>query len=191
MLLIASSENGLIPLKLKKEVMSFFKQSSVLNAQIFLNSLLESMKIDCSISPGLMTALLNGSFLWSSSLTPSGFASSVISSSDVTHSDILHKGIVFDYSTKHSMSSQSLEKLTKTQVLFPTSIEASIERFKAIHALAELFFQKGSLPQQGIKKFTNLCIDNKNLIRTKHYLDDIFIAKLHFSFNDRLNQWLH
>ena len=173
MLLMASSEKGIVPLELNKEAMAFFKQSSILNAQIFLNSHLEALQIDCTVSPGLTTALLNGSFLWSNSLTPSGLSSSVIVSSDIIRFDTLHEGIVLDYSTKHEMTSHSLEKLTKTQVLFPTSIEASIERFRAIHALIELFFSKGSLPQQGVKKFTNLCIDNKNLLRTKFYLDEM------------------
>jgi hypothetical protein len=88
-------------------------------------------------------------------------------SSDVIWLDTLHKGIVLNYSTKHEMTSQSFEKLTKTQVLFPMLIEPSKDRFRAIHALIELFFSKGSLPQQGVKKFTNMCIDNKNLLCTK------------------------
>ena len=63
MLLVASSQPGVIDMELNDTAMEFFKQSSVLNAQIFLNSHLESLKIDCSISSGLTTSLLNGSFL--------------------------------------------------------------------------------------------------------------------------------
>ena len=70
------------------------------------------------------------------------------------------------------------------------SMEASIKRFKAFHALVELFFGKGSLPQQGVKKFVNLINDNKHILRTQQYLDDMFISKIHFMFDHRMNQWL-
>ena len=123
MLLVASSQPGVIDMELNDTAMEFFKQSSVLNTQIFLNSHLESLKIDCSISSGFTTSLLNGSFVWSTSLTPSGLVSSVITSSDIIQSDTLQEGIISDYSTKHEMSNKSLEKLTKTQILFPTNIE--------------------------------------------------------------------
>ena len=190
MLLNASSQGAVMPLELNSVAMEFFSQSSVLNAQIFLNSHLEALKIECSVSTALTNSLMHGSFLWANSLTPSGLASSVITSSDIIRQDTLQEGIVLDYSTKYEMSSQSLQKLTKTQVLFPTSVEASIERIRALHALVELFFDQGSLLQQGLKKFINSCLDNKNLFRTKQFLDDMFIPKLHFMLDDRLNKWL-
>ena len=191
LLLIASSvqQEG-IPVELNDQAMEFFNQSSVLNAQIFLNSHLDSLQIECTISSALTSLLMHGTFLWTNSLTPSGLALSVIMSNDILRNNLLQEGIVLDYSTKHEMSNQSLAKLTKTQVLFPTTIEASIERFKAIHALVELCFGQNSFPQQGIRKFINNCIDNKNVLRTKYFLDDMFISKLHFMFDDRLNKWL-
>ena len=170
--------------------MEFFSQSSVLNAQIYLNSHLESLKIECSVSSALTTSLMHGSLLWASSLTPSGLASSVISSLDIIRNDILQEGIILDYSTKHEMSSKSLEKLTKTQILFPSDIDSSIERLRALQALVELFFGALSFPSQGLKKLVHLCSDHKRLLRTKNYLDEMFIPKLHFTVDDRLNQWL-
>ena len=136
LLLIGSSvqQEG-IPVELNDQAMEFFNQSSVLNVQIFLNSHLDSLQIECTISSALTSLLMHGTFLWTNSLTPSGLASSVIMSNDILRNNLLQEGIVLDYSTKHEMSNQSLAKLTKTQVLFPTTIEASIERFKAIHAL--------------------------------------------------------
>ena len=44
MLLIASSHGEVLPMELNDQAMEFFNQSSVLNAQIFLNSHLESLK---------------------------------------------------------------------------------------------------------------------------------------------------
>ena len=190
MLLIASSQGEVVPGELGKPAMEFFQQSSVLNAQIFLNSFLESERIECAVSSALTTALMHGSFLWASSLTPSGLASSVISSLDIIRTDTLHEGIVLDYSTRHEMTSNSLEKLTKTQILFPTDVDASIERLRALEALVRLFLGKISIAQQGLKRLVNLCLDNKQLLKTKNYLDEMFIPKLHFSVDDRLNQWL-
>ena len=128
LLLVASSQGEALPPDLNKEALDFFSQSSVLNAQIFLNSLLDSLKIECSISSALTTSLMHGSFLWASTLTPSGLASSVISSIDIIRTDALQEGIILDYSTRHEISSKSLEKLTRTQILYPATIEASIER---------------------------------------------------------------
>jgi hypothetical protein len=191
MLLVASSHGEVVPTELNEQAMEFFNQSSVLNAQIFLNSHLEALKIDCSISSALTTSLMHGSFLWSSSLTPSGLASLVITSSDIIGTDTLQEGIVLDYSTKHEMSNNSLNKLTKTQILVPTNVDTSIERFKAIHAVIELILGRGSLPQQGAKKFLNQVIDNKQILRSQQFLDEMFISKLHFTFDHRLNQWLN
>jgi hypothetical protein len=190
MLLIAASQGEVIPTELNKEAMEFFNQNSVLNAQIFLNSHLESERIECSVSTALTTSLMHGSFLWSSSLTPSGLASSVISSLDIIRFDTLQEGIILDYSTKHEMSASSLAKLTKTQVLFPQDIDSSIERLRALESLVRLFFGKISIAQQGLTRFVNLCIDNKQLLRTRQFLDEMFISKLHFTVDDRLNQWL-
>ena len=190
MLLVASSQGEAIPIELNHEAMEFFSQTSVLNAQIYLNSHLDSLKIECSISTALTTSLMHGCLLWTSSLTPSGLASSVISSLDIIRNDVLHEGIVLDYSTKHEMTSKSLEKLTKTQILFPADIEASIERLRAFHALVDLFFGSLSFPAQGLKKLIHLCSDHKRLLRTKLFLDEMFIAKMHFTVDDRLNQWL-
>ena len=191
MLLVASSQGEVVPSELSKEAMEFFAQSSVLHAQIFLNSLLESERIECSVSPAMTTSLMHGSFLWASALTPSGLAPSVISSLDFLANDTLQEGIVLDYSTKFEISSVSLQKLTKSQVLFPVDIEALIERLKALEVLVRLFFGHLSPAQQGLKRFINLCMDNKRLLKTKLYLDDMFIAKLIFAVDDRLNQWLH
>ena len=173
MLLVASSQGEAIPIDLNKDALDFFSQSSVLNAQIYLNSLLDSLKIECSASSALTTSLMHRSFLWASTLTPSGLASSVISSVDIIRTDALQEGIILDYSTKHEMSSKSLEKLTKTQILYPVTIDAAIERIRALHALVELFFGKLSFAEQGLKKLVNLCTDHKRLLRTKQYLGNI------------------
>ena len=126
MLCVAASQGDVVPTSLGPDAMEFFSQSSVLNAQIYLNSWLESERIECQVSSALATSLMHGSFLWASSITPSGLASSVITSLDTIRGDTLYEGIVLDYSTKHEMSASSLEKLMKTQILFPSDIESSI-----------------------------------------------------------------
>jgi hypothetical protein len=98
--------------------------------------------------------------------------------------------MVLDYSTKFEMSAVSLEKLTKSQVLFPSDTEGMIERLRALLALTKFFFSERSYPAQGLTYLVNHCIDNKMLLRTKSYLDNEFIAKFLCSVDDRLHQWL-
>ena len=54
MLLIAASQGEVVPTELPQDAMNFFTQSSVLHAQIFLNSMLEMERIDCSITPAMI-----------------------------------------------------------------------------------------------------------------------------------------
>ena len=66
------------------------------------------------------------------------------------HSDTLYQGMVLDYSTKFEMKSDSLEKLTKTHAKFPTDMEGTIERIRALTTLCKLFFGRKSFPAQGL-----------------------------------------
>ena len=120
MILVASSQNEATVAEVNPRAAEFFKCSSTLHAKVMLNSVLEEDQLECSISNAITTMLLHGSFLWSNSVTPSGLASSIITSEDFMRSDTLHEGLVLDYSTKFEIKSSSLEKLTKTQVRFPT-----------------------------------------------------------------------
>ena len=72
---------------------------------------------------------------------PSGLASSMISSNDIISNDMLYEGIVLDYSIKHYILDDSLDKLTKKQVLYPTDIESMIYRIDALTALVDLLQQ--------------------------------------------------
>jgi hypothetical protein len=190
MILVASSTGEATNAVYEQDAKEFFKATNVLNAQVLLNSELETAKLDCSVSPAMATALSHGGFLWSSPLTPSGFAASIIVSEGVLRTDTLYEGMVLDYSTKHDMSTTSLEKLTKTQVMYPSNIEAAVERIQAIQVLASYFFGRRSFISQGLTKLVNSCLDNKQLLRTKYYMDSQFIAKLIYAIDDRIYQWL-
>ena len=190
MLLVASSFGTVTCTHLNPDGLEFFSQSSSLHSQIFLNSYLEARDIDCSISSALATILMHGSFTWANAVTPSGLASSVISSKDIMNNDTLYEGIVLDYSIKHEITNESLSKLTKTKVLYPTDIEAMIQRLDALTALAELFFGDTSLIYKGLDELIYACRKNKTLLRRKLCLDDMFIPKFLYSVDDRVNQWL-
>ena len=105
MFLIAASTGGIIETEINEEAKMFFKQSSVLNAQIFLNSLFEAESLDASVSSAVTSSFMHGSLLWKDELTPSGLAASVLSSQDIIKSNLLEEGIVLDYSTKHEIIS--------------------------------------------------------------------------------------
>jgi len=190
MMLVASSIGNVQCTNLNPTGLDFFNQSSSLHAQIFLNSYLEARDIDCTISPALTTILMHGSFTWSNAVTPSGLASSVISSKDIMNNDTLYEGIVLDYTTKHEISGESLSKLTKTKILFPTDIEAMIQRLDALTSLAELFFGDTSTLHKGLDDLVFTCKKNKTLLRRKLCLDDMLIPKILYSVDDRIDQWL-
>ena len=141
MILVACSVSEVTILEYDAEGAAFFKSSSVLNAQVLLNSLLEAKSIDCSVSPALTSSLLLGSFLWKDSISPSGFASAVLSSESFIRSDTLHEGMILDYATKFDMSETSLTKLTKTQVVFPLDIEELTHRIRGFYVLSCCFFK--------------------------------------------------
>ena len=62
-------------------------------------------------------------FYGKKSLSPSGFAASVIVSKSIFCSDTLHEGMVLDHATKFDMSPISLDKLTKTKIVFPVDVD--------------------------------------------------------------------
>ena len=190
MILVATSTGEATNVNYEQEASEFFKATNILHAQVLLNSELESAKIDCTISPAMTTMLTHGGFLWSGPLTPSGFAASTIISEGVIRTDTLYEGMVLDYSTKHDMSATSLEKLTKTQVMFPTTIETAVERLQALQVLSAYFFGRRSFISQGLIKLVNSCLDNRQLLRTKLFMDRQFIAKLIYAIDDRIYQWL-
>ena len=190
MILIACSVSEVTVLEYDAEGAEFFKSSSILNAQVMLNSLLKTEGINCSVSTAMTSSLLLGSFLWKDSISPSGFASSVLSSESFIHSDTLQEGVILDYATKFDMSEKSLTKLTKMQVVFPTDVEELTHRLRGFYALSCFFFKKTGFISQGLKKLTNFCIDNKALLKTRVFLDEKFIAKFICAIDERIYQWL-
>ena len=190
MMLIASSRGSVVPSELNEEAQKFFKMQNFSKAQQYLESHLEAKGIECAIPTAVANLWLQGCLLWTNPLTPSGFAASVISSKDIIFNDSVHEGILLDFSTKHEISKNSLTKLTKTQVMYPSSIELMIERIEAILAFTILFFTERSYLSKGLNYLLTLCKSNRTLLRTKFYLDKTFIAKFIFLIDDRINKWL-
>ena len=103
-----------------------------MRAQQFLESLLESRNAKYINKTAVAKFLLNGWFLWLNPLTPSGLAASTISSKDIIFNNSIHEGILLNFSTKYEISKSSLSKLTKTQIMYPSSIELARERLEAL-----------------------------------------------------------
>ena len=85
--LVASSVTDATIDELNDQAKEFFKQNSILNAQIFLNSIFKEENLDISVSSDLISSLLNRSILWKDCLTPSSLASSVLSSDNIIKSN--------------------------------------------------------------------------------------------------------
>ena len=157
MVLIASSKGDVVNTELNGGAMEFFNQSTLLLVQIFLNSFLEARDIECTVSTALASILMHGRFLWLDAANPSGLASSVILSKDIINSDTLYNGIVLDYLIKHEISDDYLNKLTKTKVMYPTEIEATIHWQDALAALSGLFFGETSYLAKGLDELVVEC----------------------------------
>ena len=190
MILVAASTGEITDHEYSADAAEFFKASNTLHAQVMLNSLFETEGLDVSVSPAVATSFLYGSFLWRNALSPSGFAASVLTSEGVFRSDTLHDGMVLDFSTKFDMSQSSLNKLTKSHVVFPTDVEDTIQRLKGLRVLAIFFFKKSSYLSQGLTKVVNFCCDNKMIIRKHIHLDSKFIAKMICAVDERIYLWL-
>ena len=178
MILVASSQGEVTAMEINDQAKAFFKCANHLSANVMLNFLLETKQIDCSISTAMTQALVCGCLLWQNAITPSGFTASAIVSEDCIRNDTLHQGMVLDLSTKFEMSSESLEKLTKTNVAYPSTIEGLIERLRAIRELAVFFFNEMSHASQGLTSLTLKLMDNKSLLRAQSMVDDEFISKV-------------
>ena len=189
MILVASSQGEVTAMELNEQAIAFFKCPNQLSANVMLNCLLETKQIDCSISSAMTQALMCGCFLWRDAITPSGFASSAIMSEDSIRTDTLHQGMVLDLSTKFEMSKDSLEKLTKTNIAYPTTIEGLIKRLKALKELSIFFLTEYSYASQGLTLIVLKFMDNKPLLRARALVDDEFIPKVLCCIDDRVYQW--
>ena len=98
--------------------------------------------------------------------------------------------MVLELSTKFEMSTASLDKLTKTTIRYPATIEGLIERLRALKTLSCFFFNELSHAAQGLTSLTLKCMDNKALLRARSMVDEEFISKVICCVDDRLYQWL-
>ena len=190
MLLVASSVGQAMPSKLDDSAMEFFSQPNSMHAQLVLNSILETARLQVSVSPALATLFLSGSFLWSNPITPSGLASSVLTTEGILRNDTLQEALVLELATKFEMSNSSLTKLTKTQVIFPSNVHDMTERFHALRLIAGFFLGEDSFLPQSLTALTNWCEDNGTLLKTRLLLDSSFLTKFMMSVDDRVYQWL-
>ena len=191
MMLVAASQGTVVATDINDNAKKFFSTPDRVQAQLFLNTLLERDGIECTVSTALTTLLSYGNFIWTSTVTPSGLSSMVISSKDLLANESILEGMVLDLSTKHEISKSALTKLTKTHILLPTDVDSMLERFSAVFTLAKLFFGTTSILVINLQIFIRQCYKEKLLLKTAHHLDEEFIAKLMYSIDDRINKWLH
>lgn len=115
----------------------------------FLNSILEAEDTKVTISPAVVTSFMHKIILWKNELTPSRLAASVLSSVDILHSNALHKESMLNYLTKHEMTAESLEKLTRTQAMFLNDVHTLIKRVQTLYELVKLFLVRNIFWNKG------------------------------------------
>ena len=141
MMLIASSQGTVVPSEINEEAVRFFSSPDRIQAQLFIISKLEAEGVECNISSALTTLSSYGNLIWASPITPSGLFSMVISSRDIFGNEVMYDSMVLELSKKHEISKQSLNKLTKTNVLFPQDIESMLDRFHSRLMLKTIFME--------------------------------------------------
>ena len=103
---------------------------------------MEANKVECTISLALTTLFLYGNFIWPEPTIPSGLSTSVIASKAIGTGNLFFSGIVMDLSSKNEISKTNLNKLTKTQIIIPKTMEEEAERLGAILILSIIFFRE-------------------------------------------------
>ena len=190
MLLNASSIGEAKPSTLTNQAMEFFKLPGIKQAHVHLNSMMESKGIRVSIPHAVVNALYYGAFKWTNLATPSGFAASVLVTESYLRHDVLQTAMVLEAATKFTISDEYVDKLTKTSVQFPTTAEETIERFKAMRALASFFFPMESYITQFYIQMANWCMKNRGIIDLRVAMDTKFIAKFLVATDNRVNSFL-
>ena len=84
----------------------------------------------------------------------------------------------------------SLSKLTKCKLSIPQQLKIMIKRLEVLHAFTSLFFTDKSYLSKGLSYLLIVYNSNKTLLRTKFYLDKLFIAKFIFLINNRIKELL-
>ena len=189
MLLNASSIGDARPSTLSDEAMEFFKLSGIRQAHIHLNSVLDARGIRVSIPHSVVNALFCGAFKWSNLATPSGFAASVLETESYLRNDVLREAMILEASTKFEISTEYIEKLTKTSVQYPTTAEDLIERFKAMRELASFFFPAESYLAQFYIRITNWNMRYRKILDLRVAMDAKFIAKFLVATDNRVNMY--
>lgn len=190
MLLVAEAVSDVMGTELHSLGMEFFAQSNEKKAMIYINAYLESNQIRVSCQPAVANLLHHGSFLWTNSSTPSGFAMSVLTYETIHRQDILTEALAIDLSTRHEMTPSTVAKLTKTHITFATTAEELIEKLKAFLMLAKLFWSETSKLPQALTLVTNWFIDNRMLVETRAASDSQFYAKVTSCVDERVYLWL-
>ena len=188
MILVASSRGTVVPTDICEEANEFYSSQDKVQAQLFLNTKLEKENIECCVSIALTTLFGYGNFIWASPIIPSGLSSMVIASKEVLANNALYSGIILELSTKHEISKASLSKLTKTQILLPSSIDETLERLKAVQVLARIFFGEESILTENLLLFCSKLSRRRLLLKTNKLMDELFIAKLLYSVDRRINK---
>jgi len=190
MLLIASGEGQAIPETSNAEAMEFFALSNSKAAHIHLNSLLESEKVRCSLSPAMANHLFIASFRWTNMIKPSGLAASILTTESYLRNDILSEAMVLDVATRFGISDEYISKLTETTIMFPENCEDMIERYKGIKVLCIFFFGEDNVTAQAYIFLIDWCKDNMQILEARCAMDNLLIPKLMISTDERLHLFL-
>ena len=123
-------------------------------------------------------------------VVPLGFAPSDIETETYLWSNILQDDMVLEASTKFSMIDESVDKLKKTSVQFPSTSEDLIKRFKAQLWLAILFFTVEYFIDQLYINLVNWNLKFRRIIDLRVVMDPKVIATYLVATDSRVNLYL-
>ena len=170
----------------------FFKCKNTSQAIAYLEAELHSLNIFTKIPPPFAHSLLHGKFTWDSYHTPSGLAASTILPNDpqstfTSTADI----IILDLkSQRQNIDDETISKLSKQQVIFPSHFSDVRDTFTALNGIIQIIAGHESYIYNAIDTFIAQLTSSHQRLTYQASQDKYFIAKLMVSFDDRLNQWL-
>ena len=190
MLLVAGSIGEAILDKIADEGMEFYSQPNEKSALIYLNRMMENHSCRAQVPVAMATQLYHGALRWESTNKPSGLSACCLEYLEIDRRDILMTGLVIDLSTKFEMTQKTIDKLTKSHVLLPTSTDDLIERVKGLGLISTTLWGDNSrLPHQ-LHDLVKFISHERLTIASQEATSPNYIAKIMVAIDFRVNKWL-
>jgi hypothetical protein len=194
MILNASSSNGMVASAVPSdEAISFFKQTNVAKARIWLDKKLESdYSCHVGVNPAMVTNIYSGNFLRSRSDTPSNFSIFSLMKPISNHSVSERECMMLNLKLTHGkgVSDEDLATWTKQAIRICIDIPEALHALRNTRCCATIFFKSTSMIVVSIKSWERHIQANLISYEDRAVSNPQFLAMLMYAVDTRLYLWL-